>query len=526
MKKWLWTVCFILTGAIAHAQPPDRDGDGVADSEDVCPMEKGPKENKGCPQPTSSPAKPMASQTAPNNAVLRKSVGIIFDSVPPSRILIVAKRGPADKAGLKPGDEIVKIDGQAIPANKEFVNFVRSLDDREHIFEVLRDRESKTFRIQKADLTSFTQKCISGDCRNGKGAFVYANFDYYEGVFKNSLRNGQGLLELSDGRKYRGGFKNNHFFGEGMLRNPDGSSFMGTFDTVPVTGSGMLFFPNGTRYYGQIENRKFTGEGEYWYANGSQYAGEFVNGLREGRGTMIWVNGDRYTGDFKNNRMTGTGEYLFKDGRYYSGDFVDGIKQGKGQFTWTNGSSYEGEFSQDKLNGEGKLKEANGNQYFGKFRDGKKHGKGKYYDRSVPGDWKVIYGTWENDVLVAQDGMAINNNNGSNNAGNNGSAKNKSQETAWMTEEATAARIKLYDWLREKDIAMEADIRQCMKDRGYGASVARMSGHCKRVEQYIKELSDKCYAYLKAYEKYTPAHHVSDIKTRIKEAGDGLKTLW
>lgn len=525
LKKIALYLLLMLPGSVVYAQLTDSDGDGVVDSEDLCPAEKGTKENKGCPLPAGTPAKPAAGHPVQKNVQVQKSIGVIFDSMPSSRIRIVAKGGPADKAGLKPGDEVVKIDGNAITANKEFVNYVRSLDDQEHVFEVLRNKEVKPFKIRKADISSFTQKCITGNCKNGEGAFVYGNFDYYEGTFKNGLRNGRGVLFTNDGGRYRGGFKNDAYFGEGMLVNPDGSSFTGTFDTLPVNGSGMLFFANGSKYYGSLSNKKFTGEGEYWYASGNQYAGEFVNGEREGRGTMIWVSGDKYTGDFRKNKITGTGEYQFKDGRFYSGDFVDGKKQGKGRFTWPNGNTYEGAFSNDKLNGEGTLKEANGNQYSGRFKDGTKHGPGKYYDRSVPGDWKVIYGTWESDVLVARDGEPVNNNNGSNNSANSSSAKSKTQESAWMTEQATTARIKLYDWMREKDRAMESDIRQCQKDRGYGVSVARMSGHCKRVEQYIKELNDKCYAYLQAYEKYTPAHHISDIRTRMKEASDGLKTL-
>jgi hypothetical protein len=460
-----------------------------------------------------------------NNGVVRKSIGVIFDSMPANRILIVAKGGPADKAGFKPGDEVVKINSNAVQVNKEFINYVRNLDDKEHVFEVKRGKEVKTLKIKKADISSFTQKCLSGDCKNGQGAFVYSNFEYYEGGFKNSKKNGKGLLLLNDGGKYKGGFKNDYYFGEGVLSTPDGSSFTGTFDTVPVNGSGMLNYSNGNRYYGRVENKKLTGEGEYWYNNGNHYAGDFINSQRNGRGTMIWVSGDKYTGDFSNDKITGQGEYSFNDGRFYSGDFVDGKKQGKGEFTWPSGAKYTGDFSDDNLNGTGKYKEANGNLYVGKFKDGKKHGEGKYWDESVPGDWKVNYGTWENGVLVAQDGVALNNNNSNNNSGNNNQQNNSSQQYTRMTEDATTARIKLYDWLRANHSAREADIIQCRKDRGYGASIARMSGHCKRAEQYIKELNDKCYTYLKEYEKYTPASHINDIKTIMREASDGLNAI-
>ena len=114
--------------------------------------------------------------------------------MPANRILIVAKGGPADKAGFKTGDDVVKINGSIIPANNEFVNFIRSLDDKEHVFEVKRNKEVKTLKIKKAEISSFTQKCLSGDCKNGQGAYVYSSFEYYEGGFKNSKKNGKGLL--------------------------------------------------------------------------------------------------------------------------------------------------------------------------------------------------------------------------------------------------------------------------------------------------------------------------------------------
>lgn len=49
MIKWLISALLIFSTGIALAQSPDSDGDGVPDSEDVCPMVKGTKANKGCP---------------------------------------------------------------------------------------------------------------------------------------------------------------------------------------------------------------------------------------------------------------------------------------------------------------------------------------------------------------------------------------------------------------------------------------------------------------------------------------------
>jgi len=104
--------------------------------------------------------------------------------------------------------------------------------------------------------------------------------------------------------------------------------------------------------------------------------------------------------------------------------------------------------------------------------------------------------------------------------GNAGSSSNSSLGGIGIANEATAARVKLFDWIRQNDKEREADVIQCAKDRGFGAGIARMSGPCKRADAYFAEHNKKCYEYLKKYEKYTPTEHVVDIKTRMKAVSD------
>jgi len=116
-------------------------------------------------------------------------------------------------------------------------------------------------------------------------------------------------------------------------------------------------------------------------------------------------------------------------------------------------------------------------------------------------------------------------NNTANGSSGNSGSNNSSPAAIGMVNEATAARMKLYDWMRASDKAMEADVLQCAKDRGFGAGIARMSGHCKRAAAYFKQHNDKCYDYLKKYEKFTPAEQVSDIKSRVKAVIDASKGM-
>lgn len=52
VKNMLAGFIIIIAGNALFAQPPDSDGDGVPDSEDLCPTVKGTKANKGCPDAT------------------------------------------------------------------------------------------------------------------------------------------------------------------------------------------------------------------------------------------------------------------------------------------------------------------------------------------------------------------------------------------------------------------------------------------------------------------------------------------
>lgn len=111
------------------------------------------------------------------------------------------------------------------------------------------------------------------------------------------------------------------------------------------------------------------------------------------------------------------------------------------------------------------------------------------------------------------------------NKGGSGGTDTRSAKYSRMVEEATAARIKLFEWIDVNDKARLEDIKQCIKDRGYGASIARMSGHCSRAIAYFGTHNEKCYEYLKKYEKYTPSEQLSDIKSRIEAVNDALKGI-
>ena len=107
----------------------------------------------------------------------------------------------------------------------------------------------------------FADSCVSGDCDNGYGTYVWDSGEFkgdkYVGENKNNLADGQGTYTYADGEKYVGEFRNNAF--EGL--------------------------------------------GTYTYASGDKYVGEFKNDVRHGQGTFTYADGFIETGIWKNGEL-------------------------------------------------------------------------------------------------------------------------------------------------------------------------------------------------------------------------------
>ena len=99
--------------------------------------------------------------------------------------------------------------------------------------------------------------CVSGDCADGKGVFVYPTRERYVGEFEEGDKHGEGVEYYADGKlKYKGNFRDN-------LRSD---------------------------------------YGVYVYRNGDKYAGWFQKNVPNGRGAYTFADGDRIVGTFKNGQ--------------------------------------------------------------------------------------------------------------------------------------------------------------------------------------------------------------------------------
>jgi len=175
-------------------------------------------------------------------------------------------------------------------------------------------------------------ECISGDCENGQGTFIFNSGDKYEGEFQSGFRHGMGTYLWEDGKQYKGIFKNGNIHGKGIFR-----------------------WPNGDKFLGNYKDNKMHGTGTFLWADGRKYKGDYVDGKMHGEGIYTWPDGSRYNGQFADNMRNGKGVFKYTDGKLYRGEFYNNKKQGQGILIWPSGKAYSGEFTNDEMHGSGKL---------------------------------------------------------------------------------------------------------------------------------------------------------------------------
>ena len=79
--------------------------------------------------------------------------------------------------------------------------------------------------------------CISGNCENGEGTYVYADGSKYIGHFENGAASGEGICYYSTGNKYTGGWKKNTFHGNGTMYFANGEVVGGLWDSGNYLGA-------------------------------------------------------------------------------------------------------------------------------------------------------------------------------------------------------------------------------------------------------------------------------------------------
>ena len=71
------------------------------------------------------------------------------------------------------------------------------------------------------------QKCIKGNCKNGKGTYIWHDGMKYVGEWKDGNQNGQGTFTDAIGNKYVGEWKDGNQNGQGTYIWACGSKYVG-----------------------------------------------------------------------------------------------------------------------------------------------------------------------------------------------------------------------------------------------------------------------------------------------------------
>ncbi len=302
--------------------------------------------------------------------------------------------------------------------------------------------------------------CLSGNCYNGKGTFVYPSGAKYIGEFRKGKIHGTGILFFSNGNKYDGNWVNQYREGNGKLIFTNGDVYKGKFKKSKFHGEGTMKFANGEKYVGEWANDEQNGFGKYYYNNDDVYEGHFKNGTLDGKGKMFYHDGTKYFGTWSNNYKDGQGTFFKADGSKVAGlwsngkfmpaqqdaviedavvvnnsntmadlekdEFVDKsserncnkqyCKGGTGFYTYSDNSKYSGEFKNGYPEGYGRCYYANGDKYVGNWKSHAPHGKGTMHYKSgqvLTAVWK--YGTPDqgfkpDDSKINNEKIAVNKN--------------------------------------------------------------------------------------------------------------------
>ena len=276
--------------------------------------------------------------------------------------------------------------------------------------------------------------CLSGNCINGKGTYLFRDGSTYSGTFYMAKPNGKGTMYLRDGSIYNGNWLKGEKYGIGKLTFKGGGEYAGNFDSDMVSGEGRMIYRNGDVYSGNWVNGKPSGKGKYTFSDGDIYIGEFIDGEFNGDGRLTRIDGSYYHGKWIRSKKHGAGitySHGKKISQYYEMNKLISEKvhaenmptdnqiltssanlmlstqplkdctnqycdHEKGIFVYGDGSRYKGDFIQGEGHGFGICTYANGDRYEGFWKNHAPHGKGSLFFANG----STYSAIWDNGVPI------------------------------------------------------------------------------------------------------------------------------
>jgi hypothetical protein len=148
--------------------------------------------------------------------------------------------------------------------------------------------------------TVTTTGCVSGDCNNGFGKFVYSDGDVYEGNFLLGYRHGFGKYIYYEGDVYDGIWSWNIRTGLGYYKWPSGNEYIGYWVDNNMEGLGTKYYASGTNEAGEWKAGVFQTSGTFGYS-----AAQEAEAVQEGHqsGTIFTPSLAEPKGEFKVNSI-------------------------------------------------------------------------------------------------------------------------------------------------------------------------------------------------------------------------------
>jgi hypothetical protein len=98
--------------------------------------------------------------------------------------------------------------------------------------------------------------CLSGNCQNGRGTYLFAGGNKYVGDFENRLPNGTGKITYANGDVYEGEIEQGLLHGKGVMISANGNKVQGIWSrgifiktAVPEAGSNIVFQNTAYSFY-------------------------------------------------------------------------------------------------------------------------------------------------------------------------------------------------------------------------------------------------------------------------------------
>ena len=116
-------------------------------------------------------------------------------------------------------------------------------------------------------------QCISGDCDNGEGTYIYQDKSTYTGDFVGGLAEGYGICQYTNGNRYMGHWKKHKFHGEGVFYKKEDDNVKGLWEDGKLTKLLKIENDNaipkvwaivvGVASYNHLRRLKFTDDDAY-----------------------------------------------------------------------------------------------------------------------------------------------------------------------------------------------------------------------------------------------------------------------